>query len=51
MDKLATTSLWTATAMKYGEEGANFGRWSYPVAPRSVAGFLRNFFVTAQKYK
>jgi methyltransferase (TIGR00027 family) len=39
---------WVATEVRQpGEEGANFGRWPWPVAPRSVAGLLRSFLVTA----
>jgi methyltransferase (TIGR00027 family) len=42
---------WTATVLQPGEEGANFGRWPYPVAPRDMPGFPRSFLVTAQKRK
>lgn len=39
---------WTATSVRQpGEEGANFGRWPWPVAPRSVPGLPHSFFVTA----
>ena len=40
---------WTATVIQPGEEGANYGRWPYPVAPREMPGFPRSFLVTAQK--
>ncbi len=40
---------WTATVIQLGEEGANFGRWPYPVAPRSTPGFPRSFLVTARR--
>ncbi len=42
---------WTATVLQPGEEGANFGRWPYPVAPRDMPGFPRSFLVTAKKHK
>ena len=38
---------WTATVVQFGEESANFGRWPYPIAPHSVLGIPRQFFVTA----
>ena len=40
---------WNATVIQPGEEGANFGRWPYPVVPRSVPNFPRSWLVTAQK--
>jgi len=38
---------WRATVTEAGEEGANFGRWPWPVAPRGVPGFPRSFFADA----
>jgi O-methyltransferase involved in polyketide biosynthesis len=38
---------WTATVVQLGEESANFGRWSYPLVPRSVPGIPRSFLVKA----
>jgi len=38
---------WVATVVQPGEESANFGRWSYPVVPRSVPGIPRSWLVTA----
>ena len=38
---------WRATVVQPGEEGAHFGRWPFPVVPRSVPGVPRTFFVTA----
>jgi methyltransferase (TIGR00027 family) len=32
-----------------GHEGANFGRWPWPAAPRAVPGLPRGFFATAVK--
>jgi methyltransferase (TIGR00027 family) len=40
---------WQAEVVQPGEEGANFGRWQYPVAPRSTPGIPRSYLVTAQK--
>ena len=38
---------WAAAVVQFGEESANFGRWSYPVTPRSVSGVPRSLLVTA----
>jgi methyltransferase (TIGR00027 family) len=40
---------WSATVIQTGEKGANFGRWSYPITPRSVPGIPRRFLVTATR--
>jgi len=40
---------WSATVAQLGEEGADFGRWSYPIVPRSVPGIPRSFLVTATR--
>ncbi len=40
---------WTATVVQLGEESANFGRWSYPLVPRSVPGIPRSFLVQATR--
>ncbi len=32
-----------------GDPNANFGRWPFPVMPRSMPGIPRTFFVTATK--
>jgi methyltransferase (TIGR00027 family) len=32
-----------------GHDGANFGRWPWPVAPRAVPGLPRGFFATATR--
>jgi methyltransferase (TIGR00027 family) len=40
---------WGATVVQFGEESANFGRWPYPVIPRSVPNFPRTWLVTAVK--
>ena len=38
---------WRARVVEPGEDGAHFGRWPFPVIPRSEAGVPRTFFVTA----
>ncbi len=41
---------WTVTDVRQpGEEGANFGRWPWPVAQRDQPGFPRSFLVTARR--
>lgn len=40
---------WRATVVQPGEDGAQFGRWPFPVVPRSVPGVPRTFFVTAMR--
>ena len=38
---------WCARVIEPGEDGAHFGRWPFPVIPRSEPGVPRTFFVTA----
>lgn len=40
---------WTATGVQPGDAGANFGRYSQPLPPRSIPGLRRVFFMTAEK--
>ena len=40
---------WVATVAQPGEESAQFGRWPYPVVPRSVPNVPRTWFVTAMR--
>ena len=40
---------WRARVIEPGEDGAHFGRWPFPVIPRSVPGVPRTFFVTAHQ--
>lgn len=40
---------WTATVAQPGEESANFGRWPYPVVPRTKPRFPRTWLVTASR--
>lgn len=39
----------TEAVTQPGEEGAGFGRWPWPVAPRSVPGIPRSFLITAAR--
>ena len=43
------TRGWKATLTLAGEEEANYGRWRYPVIPRTIPDMPRSWFVTAQK--
>lgn len=38
---------WRARVVELGEDGAHFGRWPFPVIPRSMPRVPRTFFVTA----
>ena len=40
---------WERQVTQPGERGANYGRWPYPVTPRSVPGVPRLFLVRAQR--
>jgi methyltransferase (TIGR00027 family) len=40
---------WEADVTQPGEEGANFGRWPRPMAPREVPGLPRSFLVKARR--
>jgi methyltransferase (TIGR00027 family) len=40
---------WDVTLTQAGEEGADFGRYPYPVIPPSLPNMPRYWFVTAQK--
>jgi methyltransferase (TIGR00027 family) len=40
---------WAADFVLPGEPEAHYGRWPYPVAPRSVPGFPRSYLVTARR--
>lgn len=45
---LLTSCGWTVREVRQpGEEGADFGRWPYPVAPRGVPRVPRSFLFTA----
>jgi methyltransferase (TIGR00027 family) len=40
---------WAATVVVPGEPEANYGRWPYPVAPRTAPGVPRSYLVTAER--
>jgi methyltransferase (TIGR00027 family) len=40
---------WRASVVQLGDKEAHFGRWPFPVLPRSVLGVPRTFFVTATR--
>jgi hypothetical protein len=40
---------WQSQAIQGGEEGANYGRWPYPVLPRTNREAGRTFFVVGRK--
>jgi methyltransferase (TIGR00027 family) len=40
---------WQAKVVCPGEPEANYGRWPYPVAPRSMPGIPRSYLITARK--
>ena len=40
---------WQVQVTQPGEDGANFGRWPYPVIPRAQPDIPRSFLVTAQR--
>jgi methyltransferase (TIGR00027 family) len=40
---------WDAKVVLPGDPEANYGRWPYPVAPRTTPGVLRSYLVTARR--
>jgi methyltransferase (TIGR00027 family) len=40
---------WEVEVTQAGEQGANYGRWPYPVAPREVPGIPQIFLVKAHR--
>lgn len=40
---------WQPRLFQFGEEEANYGRWPYPVIPRTLPDIPRYWVVTAQK--
>jgi methyltransferase (TIGR00027 family) len=40
---------WRVTVVQPGEEAANYGRWPFPVPPRSQPDLPRSFLVTAER--
>jgi len=39
---------WHARAVQPGEPAADYGRWPYPVPPKSISGLPRSFLLTAR---
>jgi O-methyltransferase involved in polyketide biosynthesis len=48
-EALLETHRWKATATQPGEEGANYRRWPFVIAPRPLAKFPRIFLIAAQR--
>jgi len=48
-EQLLGAAGWDATALRPGEEGASFGRWPFPVAPRNTPGVPQTFIVLATR--
>lgn len=48
-EELLGTYGWQAKALQLGDEGANFGRWTSPVFPRSEAAMPRTFLTEARR--
>lgn len=48
-EDLFDASQWSVDVKQVGQEGANFGRWPYPISPRNMTEVPRTFLVTAQK--
>ncbi len=40
---------WSGQSISPGDPEANYGRWPFPVAPRSMPGLPRTFLVTARR--
>jgi methyltransferase (TIGR00027 family) len=40
---------WQVSLTQPGEEGANFGRWAYPVIPRTMPDMPRSWYVVARR--
>jgi methyltransferase (TIGR00027 family) len=48
-EKLLIRYGWKAAIVVPGEPEANYGRWPYPVVPRSMPGIPRAYFATARR--
>lgn len=46
-EELLAARGWSATVVHTGDKDANFGRWPYPVVPRSMRDVPRSLMVTA----
>ncbi len=40
---------WDAEVAQYGDDGANFGRWPWPVLPREETNWPHNYLITAHR--
>jgi methyltransferase (TIGR00027 family) len=48
-ESLLSSRGWKAKVTQPGEEGANFGRWPYPVLPREIPDVPRSFLIQASQ--
>ena len=48
-EQLVARYGWQADVVMPGDPEANFGRWTYPIIPRSVTGMPRSYFVRARR--
>ncbi len=48
-EALLAEYAWRAQGVQPGDQGANFGRWPYPVLSRELQGCPRSLLVTAQR--
>ena len=49
-EELCAHHGWEAWVRQPGEEGADFGRWPFPVLPRGIPGIPRGFLVVARRF-
>ena len=47
--RFLSSRSWRATLTQYGEEGANYGRWPYPILPSATSDMPRNWLVIAKR--
>jgi methyltransferase (TIGR00027 family) len=48
-EQLFASHGWKASAVEYGDDTANFGRWPWPAVDRHDANWPRNFLVRARR--
>jgi O-methyltransferase involved in polyketide biosynthesis len=48
-DEFLAQHGWHGRAVVPGEPAANYGRWPFPVLPRTLAGMPRAYFVHARR--
>lgn len=46
-EQLLARHGWGATVVRFGEEGAHYGRWSLPPAPRDTPGYPNSYLINA----